>query len=148
MQQEAWSRVDTVQAVLSLAQAPATEYALDEECPEIKNTPEYCRSAGETLYDGRGDCDCKSALAATILRLLGFPVLGLVSAEAGHAAIAVGGFGDQEDLVGKEGVFWFEHKGARYLYCETTGENWRVGETPDPGFSAVLSRPESRVELW
>jgi hypothetical protein len=148
MQQEAWSRVDTVQAVLSLAQAPATEYALDEECPEIKNTPEYCRSAGETLYDGRGDCDCKSALAATILRLLGFPVLGLVSAEAGHAAIAVGGFGDQEDLVGKEGVFWFEHKGARYLYCETTGENWRVGETPDPSLGDILSRPESRVELW
>jgi len=151
MQQESWSRVDTVQAVLSLAQEPATRYELDENCEEIKNTKEYCRSAGETLYDGRGDCDCKTALAATVLRLLGFPVLGLVSADAGHAALAVGGFHDQEEAQAEqeaeEKVYWLEHNGKRYLYCETTGQRWRVGEAPAAEFAKVLARPESRVEL-
>jgi|GEM_PF-3591706 len=151
MQQESWSRVDTVQAVLSLAQEPATRYELDENCEEIKNAKEYCRSAGETLYDGRGDCDCKTALAATVLRLLGFPVLGLVSADAGHAALAVGGFHDQEEAQAEqeaeEKVYWFEHNGKRYLYCETTGQRWRVGEAPAAEFAAVLARRESRVEL-
>jgi hypothetical protein len=63
----------------------------------------------------------------------------------------VGGFHDQEEAQAEqeaeEKVYWFEHNGKRYLYCETTGQRWRVGEAPAAEFAAVLARPESRVEL-
>lgn len=116
---------ETIQSVLGLAQEPTIGYAADDQCMEIGNPPEYCRLAAETLYDGHGDCDCKSALAASALKVLGFPVLVLLSARAKHAAVAVGGVpGDMP----REGLLWFEHKGELYYFCETTGAGWRVGQ--------------------
>ncbi len=138
-----FSAIETIQAVLGLVQEPAIAYALDEDCDEIQKRKEYCRLAAETLYDGRGDCDCKSALAATLFKALGFPVLGLLNDTARHAAVAVGGV--PEDMPG-EGKLWFEHQGERYYYCETTGRGWQVGQA-SPEANAMVADPRSIVDL-
>ncbi len=115
---------ETVQIALNFVQSPNIAYELDKNCAEIKNCEDYWRLPLETLFDKRGDCDCKSVLAAALLRNLGFPVLMLINDTAEHAAIAVGGLQIEEDQV----EFILQYKGKSYLFCETTGENWRVGQ--------------------
>jgi hypothetical protein len=137
------STFEVIQSVLGLAQEPTIGYALDNVCEEIGNPPEYCRLAAETLWDQRGDCDCKSALTATVLKALGFPVLVLLSARVEHAAIAVGGI--PADMP-REGLLWFEYQGELYYFCETTGAGWRVGQ-PSQLAQAVLADKGGIVDV-
>jgi len=136
------SLVEELQAGLDFVQEPNIQYALDADCEELKGRGEYFRQGAETLYDTRGDCDCKAILAATLFRLLGFPVLLLVSGKAKHAAVAVGG----APLEQSEGLFFLEHDGQRYYYCETTGAGWTIGQPP--GAATVMARdPACIVDL-
>jgi hypothetical protein len=130
------SHFETVQAVLGLAQEPTITYMTDTDCEEIGNR-EYCRLAGETLWDGHGDCDCKSALTATVLKALGFPVLVLLSDRAKHAAVAVGGIPAE---MPREGLLWFEYQGEVYYFCETTGAGWRVGQPSELSRTVVKDK--------
>jgi hypothetical protein len=119
------SPFEEVQVALDFVQQPNIDYKRDDECEEIGNPPEYFRLPAETLYDKRGDCDCKSILAAALMRSLGYPVLLLISDDTEHAAVAVGGLLD----LGEAGdAFTISYKGESYYFCETTGDLWKVGQ--------------------
>lgn len=103
---------------LALAFVQAIKYSLDSES---KGRTEYWRYPVETLYDQTGDCEDSTILAAALLRRLGHRVATLMPPE--HAALAV------EAPPGTPGEF-FEFKGHRMYYCETTASGWAVGEVP------------------
>lgn len=124
------TRVEELQAALDFVQTPNIGYIVDEECAELHYPSEYFRYPIETMYDKRGDCDCKSVLAAALIRALGYPVLVLVSFQASHAAIAVGGAPELDDM---EDLFFITHNNRRYYYCETTGDGWTIGQESDLG---------------
>jgi hypothetical protein len=123
--QDRLTRFEEMQAALDFVQEGNIKYALDEDCEEINKIKDYYRFPAETMFDKRGDCDCKSILAAALIRNLGYPVLLLISFKAEHAAIAVGG---APDLEGIPGLFFINRGGQRYYFCETTGEGWTVGQ--------------------
>jgi hypothetical protein len=134
---------EEVQLALDFVQQPNIAYKLDEECEEIGNPPEYFRLPAETLYDKRGDCDCKSVLAAALMRSLGYPVLLLISDDAEHAAVAVGGLRD----LGEAGdAFTIAYKGNRYYFCETTGDLWRIGQETELA-QKMRSDPQCIIDL-
>jgi hypothetical protein len=133
---------EELQLALNFVQSPNVNYELDENCEEIGNRKEYFRLPAETLFDKRGDCDCKSVLAAALMKNLGYPVLLLLSSKAEHAAIAVGGAPSASD----EDLFFFEHKGEHYYYCETTGEGWKVGQETDDA-RIIRADPAAVIDL-
>lgn len=129
-QQHDLSNLQEMQAILAFVQSPNIEYKLDEECEEIGNRVEYHRYATETLYDKRGDCDCKAMLAVSLFRRLGYQVLFLSSLKAEHAAVAV-----QVDETAFQATLgtvpqnWFyEKNGKHYYFCETTGDGFVIGQ--------------------
>ncbi|HIE26965.1 TPA: transglutaminase domain-containing protein [Candidatus Poribacteria bacterium] len=140
---ERLTRFEEIQAVLDFVQEDNIKYASDGNCDEINNAEEYYRSPPETLFDKRGDCDCKSVLAAALMRKIGYPVLLLLSSEAQHAAIAVGGAPELEEI---PGLFVLNRGGKRYYFCETTGEGWRVGQPTDLA-QTMQNEPESIIDL-
>lgn len=101
---------------------------------------EYFRFAIETLYDDGGDCDCKAILAATLFRLMGLRSVVLLSAEEGHAAVAVEG---APDFPGSHYYVWNAHN---YYFCETTDGSFgfTVGEVPP---NVELSKYTVQVEI-
>jgi hypothetical protein len=101
---------------------------------------EYFRYALETFLDNAGDCDCKAILAATLFRLMGLRSVVLVSSDEQHAAVAVEG---APDFPGNK---YFEWKGSRYYFCETTDRSFSftVGEVPP---SVDLDTYTVRVEI-
>ena len=83
---------------------------------------EYPRYPLETLVDNGGDCEDTAIFMAALLREMGY---GVVIVEVpGHAAVAVKG-GD--GISGR----YYEYKGGKYYYLETTGEGWPIGQIPD-----------------
>jgi hypothetical protein len=133
---------EELQMTLGFVQSPNIAYALDGVCEEIGCREEYFRLPAETLFDKRGDCDCKSILAAALMRSLGYPVLLLLSPKAGHAAVAVGGAPQSSD----ESLFFFEYRGKEYYYCETTGEGWRIGQETDSA-RIIKADPSAVIDL-
>jgi len=97
---------------------------------------EYPRYPIETLVDGGGDCEDTSILMASLLRSLGYGVVLLVFAETpdspGHVAVGVAG-GE-----GVHGTYW-EYKGRKYYYLETTGDGWLLGKIPEEYANAVAT---------
>ncbi len=89
---------------------------------------EYPRYPAETLVDGGGDCEDKSALYASLMQC---PVINVdavmvmytsTTGGSGHMAVAI------------EGSFsgtYYAYGGKNYFFCETTGVGWRVGEFPE-----------------
>jgi len=136
-------RFEEIQVVLDFVQEPNILYSLDESCAEIKNAKEYFRYPVETLFDKRGDCDCKALLAAALMRNLGYPILLLFSKDLQHAALAVGG---APDLSSVKGLFFMTYKGERFYFCETTGEGWKIGQETELA-SAMMSDPKSVIDL-
>jgi hypothetical protein len=133
---------DEVQTALGFVQNSNIAYALDEECEETGRAPEYFRLPVETLFDRRGDCDCKAILAAALMRRLGYPVLLILDYEHEHAALAVGGV---PELGEAAEALTFEHDGARFYFCETTGDGWEVGQEAGPARAMLAA--ENVVDL-
>ncbi len=93
---------------------------------------EWPRYPLETLVEVAGDCEDTGILYCSIVRprvqsthLLFFPT---------HVASGVPV--DWDFIAGQDyAVGYYEHQGAYYVICETTGDppdTWRVGELPDP----------------
>jgi hypothetical protein len=122
------SLFESTQLVLDFVQEPNIKYTLDGDCEEIENIEEYARFPMETLYDKRGDCDCKAVLAAALFIAAGVPVLFLVSHN--HAAIAVS-IPEEHFSQTTEGVVFITFNGKPYYYCETTGVGWKIGIQPE-----------------
>jgi len=122
------SLFEFTQFLLDFVQSPNIAYALDGDCDEIANISEYARFPVETLFDKRGDCDCKAVLAAALFISAGIPVLFLVNHN--HAALAIN-IPEEHFGYTPEGAAFITHKGKQYYYCETTGDGWIIGNIPD-----------------
>jgi hypothetical protein len=133
---------DEVQTALGFVQHPNIAYALDEDCEETNHAPEYFRLPVETLFDKRGDCDCKAILAAALMRRLGYPVILILDYENEHAALAVGGV---PELGEAAETLTFERGGMRFYFCETTGDGWEVGQESGP--ARAMFADENVVDL-
>ena len=106
-------------------------YALDEDCPEINNIKEYFRFPAETLFDGKGDCDCKSVLGYMIFKSLGVNAdLAFVkannSADYNHVALVLQQ--DSTSVVPVPKTYPQYTRGK--VYCEFTGSNFTPGDVP------------------
>ena len=87
-----------------------------------KHEENYVRYPVETLVDGIGDCEDMAILAAAIMHEMGYDVL-FVELPS-HLALAVK---SSENLQGS----YYEYKGSRYYYLETTNTGWAIGQIPD-----------------
>lgn len=84
---------------------------------------EYPRYPIETLYERQGDCEDTSILMAALLKEWGYEV-GLLHLP-GHAAVAI----RTSDTY--NATAYYEIDGHRYLFIESTGSGWSIGEIPD-----------------
>jgi Predicted periplasmic protein len=83
---------------------------------------EYPRYPIETLVDGGGDCEDSAILAAALLSEMGY---GTVLLEfPNHLALGVAG---GEGIIGS----YYEYKGVKYYYVETTASGYGIGEIPE-----------------
>jgi len=82
---------------------------------------EYPRYPIETLVDNGGDCEDTSILYASLILAMGYGAA-LVS-PPGHMAVGV--LADKS-VPGRG----YEHKGQWYLYAETTGHGYNIGDMP------------------
>ena len=123
------NELDTLQFALDFVQAPNIEYRLDVESASIDFMKEYMRYPDEVLFDKEGDCDCKSSLMAALFHAMGYNTLIMLSSEKGHAAVGLEFHEEWRDLIQVEDFdsVLFEHNGRKYLYCETTGDGFRIG---------------------
>ncbi|MGE5575335.1 MAG: hypothetical protein ACM3UL_04295 [Ignavibacteria bacterium] len=85
---------------------------------------EYPRFPIETLVDDGGDCEDTSILFATITILMGYGTVYINPPD--HYAVGILG----NNL---PGTYWTYPEGSNrtYYYCETTGNNFMIGDLPD-----------------
>lgn len=81
---------------------------------------DYPRYPIETIVDGGGDCEDKSALLVSLLNSFGFDAI--MISPPGHMAAAV----HCPDC--EEGTY--EVSGKKYVYIETTMNGWQIGMVP------------------
>lgn len=116
--QEKYSSKQTVEFVVSFVQS--LKYISDDISTGYD---QYARFPLEILVDEGGDCEDSSILLASILHQMNFGVvLILLPGEPGHMAVGVKG----DNLPGA----YYEYKGARYYYVETTATGWSIGQIP------------------
>lgn len=125
-----YSELDLVQFALDFVQEPNIVYRIDEECDSIGHIKEYMRFPDEVLYDKEGDCDCKSSLMAALFHELGYNVIIMLSQDLGHAAIGVECGKGWLNYVKSNQLrrVLLNYNGKRYLFCETTGDGYKVGQ--------------------
>jgi hypothetical protein len=125
-----YSELDMVQFALDFVQAPNIVYRIDEECESIEHVKEYMRFPDEVLFDKEGDCDCKSSLMAAIFHELGYNVIIMLSQNLGHAAIGLEcGKGWLNQIKPRKlHTVMRTYNNKRYLFCETTGDGFKIGE--------------------
>lgn len=121
--------LDRLQFALDFVQAPNITYRVDEESAPIGYAREYMRFPDEVLYDKEGDCDCKTSLMAAIFHEMGYHVLIMLSAKLQHAAIAVECPAQTIAMIpdNDKPRSVKEYSGKSYVYCETTGDGFRIG---------------------
>lgn len=124
--------IDKLQFVLDFVQEPNIKYRIDDKCEEIDRAEEYFRYPDETLFDKRGDCDCKAFLAAMLYHIMGYNVLFITSRKLGHAAICIEHDPAWTSRLDRKSILNFrratiEVNGHLYIYCETTSDGWRIG---------------------
>lgn len=125
--------LDLVQFALDFCQAPNITYCVDEESKGINYAKEYMRFPDEVLFDKEGDCDCKSSLTAALFHELGYNVIVMLSQKLQHAAIGIEGKEEWLNAIKPENPESIvrEYNNKKYLYCETTGDGYRIGHIKD-----------------
>lgn len=141
--------MDRLQFALDFVQEPNIDFVKDKDSKSIQFASEYVRFPDETLYDQEGDSDCKSFLAGSILFFMGYQVLFLSSSKKQHSAIAIElkdnswltSYMNSRIVLEDVSV---EYKHRRYVYCETTGDGYRIGQLVD---DMRIDDFETRVEF-
>jgi len=96
---------------------------------ETAGCEEYWKFPVETLVDKNGDCEDTSVLLASMLDVLDYDVVLLYYSweeddkRLGHLAVGV-------SLDGDYGSYVLAENGKKYFYCETTSEDFLIGEKP------------------
>ena len=96
------------------------EYQYDSSSTDFDEYPRY---PIETLYEGQGDCEDTSILLVAMLHELGYEV-GFLHIP-GHVAVALR-TSDDYNLSP-----YYEINGHRYLFIESTGSGWNIGDIPE-----------------
>lgn len=155
--------MERIQFALDFVQEPNIKFVRNSECKNINYYDDYIRYPDETLYDKEGEWNSKSLLALMLMHEMGYNTLYMFSRRFDHAGIGIelkayeveqGWYGDVEELT-------LEYEGRRYLYCETTGDRFRIGGTIDgmhiEDFDDILPLPaqarniegsETRIYNW
>ncbi len=117
--QQRYNSFDKVSFVLAFVQS--LPYTSDSV---TTGNDEYPRFPIETLVDDGGDCEDTSILFATLTLSMGFGTVYLNP--TGHYAVGILG----NNL---RGTYWThpENSNNTYYYCETTGDNFKIGQLPD-----------------
>ena len=114
--EEGYNDRDTINFVISFVQS--LPYTSDNVTTGFD---EYQRYPYETLWDNGGDCEDTAILTAVLLKEMEYDAV-MISPPR-HMAVGV-------NLESQSGVY-YEFKGKKYYYLETTGDNWEIGEIPD-----------------
>ena len=139
--------LDMAQFTLDFVHSPNIVYRVDEESSSIQYKKEYMRFPDEVLFDKEGDCDCKASLATALFHALGFDVLILLSAKLQHTAIALECREEwlKQIPIDNPDVVIKDYNGKQYIYCETTGEGFKIGHIKDgdsiQDFETVIEIP-------
>ena len=112
----ALSHKEKIMAALSFVQS--LKYVLDEES---KAQEEYVRYPVETLVDGEGDCEDKTALLAALLKEMGEDFVIIILPD--HLALGV-----QCDAADHTNPIKYD--GKTYYYVESTTPKWAIGQIP------------------
>jgi hypothetical protein len=83
---------------------------------------EYPKYVVETLVEAGGDCEDSAILLSSLLQSEPFGYGAVLLLLPNHMAVGVKG----GDLPGS----YYEYRGMKFYYVETTGEGWSVGEIP------------------
>lgn len=114
--QRGYGAYDEVSLVLAFIQSlPYTEDSV------TTGHDDYPRFPIETLVDYGGDCEDTSILFATLMLILNYDAIFISPPR--HCAVGVRG----TDL---QGYYWI-YNNRTYYYCETTGDNFGIGDIPD-----------------
>jgi hypothetical protein len=117
--QQGYNSFDKVSFVLAFVQSlPYTSDSVTTDHDE------YPRFPIETLVDDGGDCEDTSILFATLTLIMGYGTVYINP--TGHYAVGVLG----NNL---RGTYWThpENSNNTYYYCETTGNDFKIGQLPD-----------------
>jgi hypothetical protein len=117
--QQGYNSYDKVSFVLAFVQS--LPYTSDSV---TTGHDEYPRFPLETLVDDGGDCEDTSILFATLTLIMGYGTVYINP--TGHYAVGVLG----NSL---RGTYWThpENSNNTYYYCETTGDNFKIGQLPE-----------------
>ena len=117
--QQRYNAFDKVSFVLAFVQS--LPYTSDSV---TTSRDEYPRFPIETLVDDGGDCEDTSILFATLTLIMGYGTVYINP--TGHYAVGVLG----NNL---RGTYWThpENSNNTYYYCETTGDNFKIGQLPE-----------------
>lgn len=77
----------------------------------------------ETLFQQGGDSEDNSILAADILTRLNFNLVFFVFNQPQHVALGL-------DFASTPGSTSWEYQSKQYVYLETTGQKWKLGQCP------------------
>ena len=125
---------DKIQFTLDFVQEPNIRFVENQDCKSVNNYEDYIRYPDETLYDKEGDCNSKSLLAAMLFHEMGYNVMYLASRKFKHSAIGIEFTQKEVDEMsyGSKGDEMFIREGGKfYLYCETTGDRYKIGKPID-----------------
>lgn len=123
---QGFDRTETANFILHFVQKNI-DYALDNQ---TKGQDEYWRFPIETLVEQKGDCEDTSVLYATILKNLDYDTSLLFyswkenNERIGHLAVGL-------NLINEQGDYVTDENNVKYYYCETTAENFNIGEIPN-----------------
>lgn len=117
--QQRYNTFDKVSFVLAFVQS--LPYTSDSV---TTGNDEYPRFPLETLVDDGGDCEDTSILFATLTLIMGYGTVYINPTD--HYAVGILG----NTL---RGTYWThpENSNNTYYYCETTGNNFKIGQLPD-----------------
>ncbi len=117
--QQGYTDFDKVSFVLAFVQS--LPYTSDSV---TTGRDEYPRFPIETLVDDGGDCEDTSILFATLTLIMGYGTVYINPTD--HYAVGILG----NNL---RGTYWThpENSNNTYYYCETTGDNFKIGQLPE-----------------
>ena len=119
MDEKNYDDADAAREIAKFVQ-DVVEYEYDDVSTGMDEYPRY---PIETLCEGQGDCEDTSILMAGLLKLWGYDV-GLLHLP-GHLTVAIRTSDDYQS------GSYYEFNGHRYLYIESTGSGWKIGQIPE-----------------
>ena len=124
---------ELLQFTLDFVQEPNIRFCMNRDSDAINRFEYYIRFPDEVLYDKEADSNSKALLAAMLFHYMGSNTLFLYSRTQRHAAIGVEVKNewvvDGRVLGHKMDEITFQHAGKQYIFCETTGDTFRIGGT-------------------